>query len=146
MVKQEIVNLYGYPAAEVAVVYNGVPFGALPLRRRVGKARKSAEGVNTAWSRMKSRRWFSSVSGWARKGLRFRAPHSRGLRGFRKMRLLVAGRGNRAKYRSRRAKFLGVVQDSPCALRGGRGIFLLPTIYDPVFERLPWRRSRRDSR
>jgi len=44
--------------------------------------------------------------------------------------LLVAGRGNRSKYRSRRAKFLGVVEDLP-ALYAAADIFLLPTIYDP---------------
>jgi UDP-glucose:(heptosyl)LPS alpha-1,3-glucosyltransferase len=46
------------------------------------------------------------------------------------MRLLVAGRGNRSKYRSRKATFLGVVHDLP-ALYAAADIFLLPTIYDP---------------
>ncbi len=46
------------------------------------------------------------------------------------MRLLVAGRGNQRKYKSRCAHFLGVVRDLP-ALYAAADIFILPTLYDP---------------
>jgi UDP-glucose:(heptosyl)LPS alpha-1,3-glucosyltransferase len=68
-------------------------------------------------------------SGWARKGLRFALRIVEAC-GIPRMRLLVAGRGNRSKYRSRKAQFLGVVHDLP-ALYAAADIFLLPTIYDP---------------
>jgi len=67
-------------------------------------------------------------SGWARKGLLFaiEAVKASG----KKVRLLVAGRGDKRKFRSNEITFLDVVQDMP-SLYGAADIFLLPTVYDP---------------
>jgi UDP-glucose:(heptosyl)LPS alpha-1,3-glucosyltransferase len=67
-------------------------------------------------------------SGWERKGLRFAIDAIE--KSGREIRLLVAGRGDKRKYKSHRVQFLDVVQDMP-ALYGAADIFLLPTIYDP---------------
>src|SRR6266513_4603620 len=48
----------------------------------------------------------------------------------RKMRLLVAGRGNKRSYKSKRVQFLGEVSDL-VRLYAAADIFILPTIYDP---------------
>src|ERR1700704_281627 len=45
-------------------------------------------------------------------------------------RLLVAGRGEQRKFRSKRVQFLGVVEDMP-GLYAAADIFLAPTLYDP---------------
>jgi UDP-glucose:(heptosyl)LPS alpha-1,3-glucosyltransferase len=68
-------------------------------------------------------------SGWKRKGLRF-AVEAVEACGNSKMHLLVAGRGNKEKFNSSRASFLGELLDLP-ALYAAADIFLLPTIYDP---------------
>jgi UDP-glucose:(heptosyl)LPS alpha-1,3-glucosyltransferase len=44
--------------------------------------------------------------------------------------LFVAGRGNRGRYKSSRAQFLGTVVDLP-RVYAAADIFILPTIYDP---------------
>jgi UDP-glucose:(heptosyl)LPS alpha-1,3-glucosyltransferase len=44
--------------------------------------------------------------------------------------LFVAGRGNRSRYKSSRAEFLGTVVDLP-RVYAAVDIFILPTIYDP---------------
>src|SRR5437762_9425154 len=48
----------------------------------------------------------------------------------RKMRLLVAGRGNQRYYKSKHVQFLGEVPD-PARVYSAADIFILPTIYDP---------------
>ena len=124
MVKREIVQLYGYPAADVQVVHNGVPaavFSAAAAQRARMRHSLGLEAHEIAV--------LFVGSGWARKGLRF-ALRTLEACGVSQIRLLVAGRGNRARYRSRRAQFLGVVSDLP-ALYAAADIFLLPTIYDP---------------
>jgi UDP-glucose:(heptosyl)LPS alpha-1,3-glucosyltransferase len=68
-------------------------------------------------------------SGWERKGLRF-AINAVEATGDARLRLIVAGRGNEARYRSPAAKFIGVATDLP-ALYAAGDLFLLPTIYDP---------------
>lgn len=124
MVKSEIVGLYGYPADEVDVVYNGVPctlFASAAEKRVSTRASLGLEREEIAV--------LFVGSGWSRKGLRF-ALRTVEACGIQQVRLLVAGRGNRSKHRSRRAQFLGVVQDLP-ALYAAADVFLLPTIYDP---------------
>ncbi len=125
MVKDEIVRLYGYPAGEVHLVYNGVPCAALAA---VGLEKRKPARDSLGLKADEIAVLFVG-SGWARKGLRF-ALRTVEACGIPQMKLLVAGRGNRSKYRSRAAKFLGVVEDSP-ALYAAADIFLLPTIYDP---------------
>ena len=68
-------------------------------------------------------------SGWERKGLRFAIDAIEGC-ADRRWRLLVAGRGQEARYRSAAVNFLGVATDLP-RLYAAADIFLLPTIYDP---------------
>jgi UDP-glucose:(heptosyl)LPS alpha-1,3-glucosyltransferase len=65
---------------------------------------------------------------WERKGLRCAIDAIE--KSGKEMRLLVAGRGDKRKFKSSRVQFIDVVQDMP-ALYGAVDIFLLPTIYDP---------------
>ena len=124
MVKKEIVDLYGYPANKIDIVRNGVPLQEFCFDAEVrAKAR--------AWMQLKN----SDVavlfagSGWERKGLRF-AIDAVGACRDRRVRLLVAGRGNFRSYKSERAQFLGEVQDVR-RIYAAADIFILPTIYDP---------------
>ncbi len=124
MVKKEIVDLYGYPANKIDIVRNGVPLQEFCFNAEVrAKAR--------AWMQLKN----SDVavlfagSGWERKGLRF-AIDAVGACRDRRVRLLVAGRGNFRRYKSERAQFLGEVQDVR-RIYAAADIFILPTIYDP---------------
>lgn len=124
MVKSEIVGLYGYPADEVHVIRNGVPVAVFASAADKRMAVRDSLGLKADEIAV-----LFVGSGWSRKGLRF-ALRTVEACGISEMRILVAGRGNRAKYRSRKAKFLGVVRDLP-ALYAAADIFLLPTIYDP---------------
>ena len=123
MVKEEITRFYGFPLEKIDVVYNGVPLGA--LRRDEKDRARSRESLGLGTEDVAV---LFAGSGWERKGLRFAidALEASG----KQMRLLVAGRGDKRKFKSARVQFLGVVQDMP-ALFGAADIFLLPTIYDP---------------
>jgi UDP-glucose:(heptosyl)LPS alpha-1,3-glucosyltransferase len=123
MVKEEIARFYGFPAEKIDVVQNGVPVNAL---------RRGEESRATIREALGLKREDIAVlfagSGWERKGLRFAIEAIE--KGGKRMRLLVAGRGDKRKFKSARVQFLDVVQDMP-ALYGAADIFLLPTIYDP---------------
>jgi UDP-glucose:(heptosyl)LPS alpha-1,3-glucosyltransferase len=117
MVKEEIVQFYGYPAGQIDLVYNGVPLEVFRGEK------KPAEGDELVA--------LFAGTGWERKGLRFaieaiEAIEAQGAN----MKLLVAGRGDPEKFSSPRVQFLGVVADMPALYRSA-DIFLLPTIYDP---------------
>src|SRR5439155_19258479 len=87
MVKDEIVNLYGYSADKIDIVRNGVPlekFGFGPELRE-----KSREQLNLKSDQIAL---LFAGSGWERKGLLF-AIEAAALCNDRKIRLLVAGRG-----------------------------------------------------
>ncbi|MDQ2918459.1 MAG: glycosyltransferase family 4 protein [Verrucomicrobiota bacterium] len=124
LIKEEINWLYGFPANEIDLIYNGVPL---------------SEFTNIATDRAKSRAAFGIApdeiivlfagSGWARKGLPFAIAAVEAC-GIPKMQLLVAGKGNASRYRAHDVKFLGEVQNLP-ALYAAADIFLLPTIYEP---------------
>ncbi len=123
MVKNEIVRFYGFPADKIDVVYNGVPIRASESDGETrAQARKAlglrAEGVVALFA----------GTGWERKGLRF-AINTIEASG-KKIRLLVAGRGDERKFRSARVQFVGEVKDMLPFYRAA-DIFLLPTIYDP---------------
>jgi len=122
MVKDEIVRTYGYPAENIDVVYNGVP---LDWFRQASDRARTRETLRLAEDEVAV---LFAGSGWERKGLRFAldAIETQGA----KVMLLVAGRGEPAKFRSRRARFLGVVPDMPSLYRAA-DLFLLPTLYDP---------------
>ena len=123
MVQDEIVRFYGFPNEKIDLVYNGVPIDA--FRRGEESRAKIRDGLGL---KSKDIAVLFAGSGWERKGLRFaiEAVEKCG----KEMRLLVAGRGDKRKYRSARAEFLDLAQDMP-ALYGAADIFLLPTIYDP---------------
>ena len=123
MVKNEIVDLYGYPADRIDIIHNGVPLDQF----RFDMARRE-EARNKFKLAPDEIAVLFVGSGWERKGLRFAVDAIEACDD--KVRLLVAGRGNSNAYRSLRAQFLGVVSDLP-ALYAAADIFLLPTIYDP---------------
>src|SRR5438046_3108948 len=132
MVKDEIVNFYRYPADKIDIIRNGVPlekFRFGPELREKAREELNLKPDQTAL--------LFAGSGWERKGLLF-AIQAAALCKDRKMRLLVAGRGNARLYKTRRLRFwreepvqfLGEVADILRA-SAASDIFILPTIYDP---------------
>jgi UDP-glucose:(heptosyl)LPS alpha-1,3-glucosyltransferase len=132
MVKDEIVNFYGYPAEKIDLVRNGVPlekFRFNPELREKSREESNLKPDQTAI--------LFAGSGWERKGLLF-ALEVAALCKDRKMRLLVAGRGNARPYKAKRLRFwredpiqfLGEVADM-VRVYAAADIFILPTIYDP---------------
>jgi UDP-glucose:(heptosyl)LPS alpha-1,3-glucosyltransferase len=124
MVADEITRIYGYPASKIDVVHNGVPVAAFRPNARQRAIERAALGLNVDDVAL-----LFVGSGWERKGLRFAIDALEGS-GNPRMRLFVAGRGNRQKYKSRYVHFLGVVHDLP-ARYAAADIFILPTLYDP---------------
>ena len=68
-------------------------------------------------------------TGWERKGLRFAIAATAAAK-TKKVRLLVAGRGNEESLPSNQARFLGEVENLR-PIYAAADIFILPTIYDP---------------
>jgi len=132
MVKDEIVNLYGYPADKIDIVRNGVPLSKFRFGPELRE--KSREELNLKSDQIAL---LFAGSGWERKGLLF-AIEAATLCKDRKMRLVVAGRGNASLYKTRRLRFwreeavqfLGEVADM-LRVYAAADIFILPTIYDP---------------
>ena len=132
MVKDEIVNLYRYPADQIDIVRNGVPLEKFRFDQEFRE--KSREGLNL---KPDQTALLFAGSGWERKGLFF-AIEAAALCGDRKLRLLVAGRGNASLYKTKRLRFwreepvqfLGEVADM-LRVYAAADIFILPTIYDP---------------
>lgn len=125
MVKDEIARFYDYPLERIEVVRNGVPLAAFrsssseertPSRQRLGLATDDVAVLFVG-------------SGWERKGLATAAAAVAAC-DDRRLRLLVAGHGAEAKYRSKAVQFLGAVPELPPIYRAA-DIFLLPTSYDP---------------
>jgi UDP-glucose:(heptosyl)LPS alpha-1,3-glucosyltransferase len=123
MVEREAQDYYGYPAARIDVVPNGVPVAdfrpdpeARRLRRKI--LRLGEEEIAVLFV----------GSGWERKGVRFAARAVNSFGG--NFRLLVAGRGRSHMARGPFIQRLGAVRDLP-ALYAAADIFLLPTLYDP---------------
>lgn len=132
MVKDEIVNIYRYPAGKIDLVRNGVPlkkFRFDPELREKSREELKLKPDQTVL--------LFAGSGWARKGLLF-AIEAMALCKDNRMRLLVAGRGNMRPYRTKRlrlwredpVRFLGEVADM-LRIYAAADIFILPTIYDP---------------
>jgi UDP-glucose:(heptosyl)LPS alpha-1,3-glucosyltransferase len=124
MVKSEIIDLYHYPADKIDIVQNGVPlekFRFDPQLREKSRTDLKLKSDQIAL--------LFAGSGWERKGLLF-AIEAMQLCKNRKMRLLVAGRGNERSYKSKRVQFLGELADLP-RIYAAADIFILPTIYDP---------------
>jgi UDP-glucose:(heptosyl)LPS alpha-1,3-glucosyltransferase len=132
MIKKEIVDLYGYPAHRIDLVHNGVPLDKFQFDSELRQ--KSREDLDLKPDQIVL---LFAGSGWERKGLLF-AIQAMALSKNRKMRLLVAGRGNAALYKTRRlrfwrkepVRFLGEVADL-MRIYAAADIFILPTIYDP---------------
>jgi UDP-glucose:(heptosyl)LPS alpha-1,3-glucosyltransferase len=124
MVKTEIVDLYGYPADKIDIVRNGVPLGQFRFDPKLREESRDELKVKPDEIVL-----LFAGSGWERKGLRF-AIAAMALCANRKMRLLVAGRGNQRSYKAKRVQFLGEVPD-PVRIYLAADIFILPTIYDP---------------
>jgi UDP-glucose:(heptosyl)LPS alpha-1,3-glucosyltransferase len=121
MVKNEIIEFYDYPADRIDLVYTGVPlqnfFPATDRRLEQRRALNLRENDVAL---------LFVGSGWDRKGLR----EAIAACGNRKLRLLVAGRGEERKFKAPHVQFLGVVRDMP-ALYAAADVFVLPTFYDP---------------
>lgn len=124
MVKTEIVDLYGYPADKIDIVRNGISLGQFRFDPKLREESRGELKVKPDEIVL-----LFAGSGWERKGLRF-AIAAMALCHNRKMRLLVAGRGNQRYYKSKRVHFLGEVPD-PVRIYSAADIFILPTIYDP---------------
>jgi len=124
MVKKEIVDLYRYPADNIALVRNGIPLEQFRFNPELRE--KSRDELNVKSDEIAL---LFAGSGWERKGLRF-AIAAMALCRNRKMRLLVAGRGNQRYYKSKRIQFLGEMPDL-VRIYAAADIFILPTIYDP---------------
>jgi UDP-glucose:(heptosyl)LPS alpha-1,3-glucosyltransferase len=132
MVVNEIIDLYSYPADRIDLVRNGVPlerFRFDPELREESRADLNLQEDQIAL--------LFAGSGWERKGLLF-ALEAMALCRNRKLRLLVAGRGDARRYKTTRVRFwredpvrfLGEVADL-VSLYAAADIFILPTIYDP---------------
>ena len=125
MVKNEIVDLYDYPADNIDLVRNGVPLDRFrfdPKLRQKARADLNLSSDEIAL--------LFVGSGWERKGLLF-AMEAMGMCRDHRLRLLVAGRGKTQSYfKSRRVRFLGEVVDL-LPVYAAADIFILPTIYDP---------------
>jgi UDP-glucose:(heptosyl)LPS alpha-1,3-glucosyltransferase len=124
MVKSEIVDLYGYPADNIALVRNGIPLEQFRFNPELREKFRDELKVKPGEIAL-----LFAGSGWERKGLRF-AIAAMALCHDRKMRLLVAGRGNQRYYKSKRIQFLGEMPDL-VRIYAAADIFILPTIYDP---------------
>src|SRR6185312_16877498 len=132
MVANEITDLYHYPAEKIDVVRNGVPLDKFrfdPRLREKSRAKLKLKQDQIAL--------LFAGSGWERKGLLF-AIEAMALCKNRKMRLLVAGRGEARAYKTTRLRFwredpvqfLGEIPDL-MPVYTAADIFILPTIYDP---------------
>lgn len=133
LVRDEIVQSYGYPADRITVVYNGLS----------ADAARPVTGEDRAWSRASlelHERDFAILfagTGWERKGLRHAMAAVGDLPAAARGVLLVAGRGNpRAALRGQRpaarerTRFLGPAA-SMHPLYAAADLFVLPTYYDP---------------
>jgi len=132
MVRNEIVDLYGYPADNIDLIRNGVPIDKFRFDPELRK--EAREDVKLKPDQIAL---LFAGSGWERKGLLF-GIQAMALCKNRKMRLLVAGRGNERLYKTKRLRFwreepvqfLGEIADL-VRLYAAADIFILPTIYDP---------------
>src|SRR3954447_4659058 len=132
MVVDEITCVYRYPADKIDVVRNGVPLDKFRFDaglRETSRAKLKLEQDEIAL--------LFAGSGWERKGLLF-ATEAMALCKNRKMRLLVAGRGEARRFKTTRLRFwredpvqfLGEVADL-VPVYAAADMFILPTIYDP---------------
>lgn len=123
LVGREIEKLFGYPAARIHLVRNGIPADFMQDAPTKKEARRQLglpeHGFVAAFA----------GTGWKRKGLRFavEAVRRSGIEGAK---LVVAGRGNPSTISRDSAVFLGPLRDVRPLLCAA-DVFILPTVYDP---------------
>jgi UDP-glucose:(heptosyl)LPS alpha-1,3-glucosyltransferase len=131
MVANEIVDLYRYPAERIDLVRNGVPLDRFRFDPELRE--KSRAELNLKQDQIAL---LFAGSGWERKGLLF-AIQAMALCKDRRIRLLVAGRGDARPYKTTRlrfwreepVRFLGEIVDL-VPVYAAADMFILPTIYD----------------
>ncbi len=130
MVKNEIVDLYHYPANKIEIVRTGVLLDT--FRFDPGFRERSRSNLKLKAGQVAL---LFVGSGWERKGLRFAIEAFELCRG-RNLRLLVAGRGDARAYKPKRfftqepVRFLGELADL-LPIYAAADVFILPSIYDP---------------
>src|SRR5438874_8285679 len=130
MVKKEILDLYHYPADKIDIVRTGISLD----RFRFDPAAREKSRADLELKPDEIPLLFAG-SGWERKGLRF-AIEAMELCRDRKLRFLVAGRGDARGYKPKRffteepIRFLGEISDLR-PIYAAADIFILPSIYDP---------------
>ena len=132
MVVNEVVDHYDYPTERIDLVRNGIPFNRFQFEPSFREKARSQLKLQPDQIVL-----FFAGSGWERKGLLF-AIEAMALCKNPKMRLLVAGRGDKTPYKTTRLRFwredpvqfLGEVADL-APVYAAADIFILPTIYDP---------------
>jgi UDP-glucose:(heptosyl)LPS alpha-1,3-glucosyltransferase len=132
MVKNEIIDLYGYPGDNIDLIRNGLPLDKFRFDPAVRE--KTRHDLKLKPDQIAL---LFAGSGWERKGLLF-AIQAIALCKNKKLRLLVAGHGNERLYKTARlrfwreepVRFLGEVAEV-ARLYAAADIFILPTIYDP---------------
>jgi UDP-glucose:(heptosyl)LPS alpha-1,3-glucosyltransferase len=132
MVVNEVIDLYSYPTDRIDLVRNGVPFERFSVDPKLRE--KSRADLNLREDQIAL---LFVGSGWERKGLLF-AIEAMALCKNRKLRLLVAGRGDPRRYKTTRlrfwreepVRFLGEVANL-VSLYAAADILILPTVYDP---------------
>jgi UDP-glucose:(heptosyl)LPS alpha-1,3-glucosyltransferase len=120
----EIVDIYNYRRDMIDVVHNGIPLDRFRFDPAARTKTRNDLGLGAEDIVL-----LFAGSGWERKGLRF-AIQAMAACQDPKLRLLVAGNGNSARYPSERTRFLGEVADLR-PLYAAADIFILPTVYDP---------------
>jgi UDP-glucose:(heptosyl)LPS alpha-1,3-glucosyltransferase len=124
MVKEEIVQIYGYPAERIHVVYNGLP--AFTPSPELREATRAQLGIAPSTPVV-----LFAGSGWERKGLAAAVEGIRLVKSAMPPLLLIAGRGNTRRYQGgERVRFLGPVRQM-AACYAAADLFVLPTFYDP---------------
>jgi len=132
MVRNEIVDLYKYPADAIHLIRNGVPLDKFAFDPHLREKTRNDLKLKPDHIVL-----LFAGSGWERKGLIF-AIQGMALCKNRKLRLLVAGRGNQIAYKTKRLRFWGeepvqFMGEIPemVSLYAAADMFVLPTIYDP---------------
>jgi len=122
-ITREIGEYYGYPAAQISMIRNGVPSRSVTTPDQRQAARKQLRIPQ------EEKVVLFVGTGWERKGLRFAIQAVESLNDP-KVKLLVAGSGSQKRYASPSVRFLGGVEKMTMVYDAG-DIFLLPTIFDP---------------
>jgi UDP-glucose:(heptosyl)LPS alpha-1,3-glucosyltransferase len=132
MVRNEILDFYDYPANQIDIVRNAIPTDQFRFNPELRETARIALNLKPNEIAL-----LFAGTGWERKGLSF-AIQAMALCRNKKLRLLVAGRGNERFYKTKRlrfwlaepVRFLGEIADL-ARVYAAADIFILPTIYDP---------------